>query len=144
MISMKRNYNRQYMLKLGLFSAGALLCLIPLLSLPSVVEAATRPQAIQISAINDCVNDISEGFSVETRNYYVGICHRQNGVFYVGRAKRGSDRLILPVSYNRAKNVYVANNDKYTYTLDLKNNQLIIKLPSGKLYTDKVIRVIDS
>ncbi len=144
MTFMKRNYNRQYMLKLGLFSAGALLCLIPLLSLPSVVEAATRPQAIQIAAINDCVNDISEGFSVETRNYYVGICHRKNGVFYVGRAKKQSDRLILPVSYNRAKNVYVANNDKYTYTLDLKNNQLLIKLPSGKLYTDKVIRVIDS
>ena len=68
--AMKSNYNRQYMLKLGLFSAGALLCLIPLLSLPTVVSASTRPQTVQIAALNDCVNDILEGFSVETTNYY--------------------------------------------------------------------------
>jgi hypothetical protein len=142
--AMKSNYNRQYMLKVGLFSAGALLCLIPLLSLPTVVSASTRPQAVHIAALNDCVNDISEGFSVETRNYYVGICYTNKGSFYVGRTKKTGDRLVIPVSYNKAKNVYLANNGEYTYTLDLNKNQLIINLPNGKLYTDKVIRVIDS
>jgi hypothetical protein len=142
---MKSNYNnRQYMLKLGLFSAGALLCLIPLLSLPTVVSASTRPQAVQIAARNDCVNDISEGFSVETRNYYVGICYTKKGRFYVGRTKKSGDRLIIPVSYNKARNVYIAKNGEYTYTLDLNKNQLVINLPNGKLYSDKVIKVIDS
>jgi hypothetical protein len=142
--AMKSNYNRQYMLKLGLFSAGALLCLIPLLSLPTVVSASTRPQAVQIAALNDCVNDISEGFSVETTNYYVGICYTNKGSFYVGRTKKSGDRLVIPVSYNKAKNVYLAKNGEYTYSLDLNKNQLVIKLPNGNLYTDKVIRVIDS
>jgi hypothetical protein len=141
---MTSNYNRQYILKLGLFSAGALLCLIPLLSLPTVVSASSRPQVVQVAALNDCVNDISEGFSVETRNYYVGICYTNKGSFYVGRTKKSGDRLIIPVSYNKARNVYIAKNGEYTYTLDLNKNQLVIKLPNGKLYSDKVIKVIDS
>ena len=141
---MKSNYNRQYMLKLGLFSAGALLCLIPLLSLPTIVSASTKPQAVQIAALNDCLNDISEGFSVETINYYVGICYTNKGSFYVGRTKKTGDRLVIPVSYNKAKNVYVAQNGEYTYTLDLNKNQLVINLPNGKFHIDKVVRVIDS
>ncbi|MFH7029907.1 MAG: hypothetical protein ACHBN1_32230 [Heteroscytonema crispum UTEX LB 1556] len=144
---MKPNYNRQYiMLKLGLLSAGALLCLIPLLSLPSIAEAAARPQTtLQLAARNDCVNGISEGFSVETTNHYVGICYTNKGSFYVGHVKKGNARsILLPVSYNKAKDIYVAQNGKYTYTLDMKNNLLVIKLPNGRLSTEKVIRVIDS
>jgi hypothetical protein len=49
---MRRDSNRKYMLKLALFSAGALLCLIPLLSLPSVVEASAKPQAMQLAVRN--------------------------------------------------------------------------------------------
>lgn len=144
MVTMKSNYNRQYVLKLALFSAGALLCLIPLVSVPSVVSAGSRPQSAQIAAANDCLNDIKEGFAVETTNYYVGICYRKNNVFYVGQTKKGSDRLILPVAYNKAKNLYIARNDEYTYTLNMNQNQLIIKSPDGKIYTDKVIKIIDS
>jgi hypothetical protein len=138
---MKPNYNRQHiMLKLGLLSAGALLCLIPLVSLPSIAEAAARPQTtLQLAAGNDCLNDISEGFSVETTNYLIGICYKNNEWFYVSHAKKGNARTFLPAFYNKAENTYVAQNSKYAYTLDLRNNQLTINLPNGRISTEKVI-----
>ena len=45
---------------------------------------------------------------------------------------------------NGALDSSFAQNGEYTYTLDLNKNQLIINFPDGNLYTDKVIKVVDS
>ena len=95
------------------------------------------------AAPNDCLNDIAEGFSVETRNYYAGICYTGNGTYYVGRSKNGNGSILLRVSSPR-RNVYVARNGRYTYTLDMNRNQLTIALPNGRRVVERVIRVIDS
>ena len=138
------NYNRTQIIKLGILTTGALLCLIPLICLPSIAEASPSHKIIQLAALNDCVNDISEGFSVETKNYSVGICFKNSGIFYIGRTKKSKTPIVLPATYNKKKNLYLAKNGQYTYTLDMRNKQLVIKLPNGKLAIEKVIREIDS
>ncbi|MBD1891023.1 hypothetical protein [Coleofasciculus sp. FACHB-SPT9] len=71
MASVKLGLNGKQALKLALASAGALLFLAPTVQAAELTKtvsgASDRP--IQIAASNDCINDIAEGFSVETTNH---------------------------------------------------------------------------
>lgn len=139
-------------LKMMLVGVGALLFLTPSVKAAQTTasdsgvygDLASRDRPILLAAApNDCLNDIAEGFSVETRNYYAGICYTGNGTYYVGRSKNGNGSILLRVSSPR-RNVYVARNGRYTYTLDMNRNQLTIALPNGRRVVERVIQVIDS
>ncbi|MBD1896707.1 hypothetical protein [Coleofasciculus sp. FACHB-129] len=145
MASVKLGLNGKQALKLALANAGALLFLAPTVQAAELTKSASgaSDRPIQIAASNDCINDIAEGFSVETTNHYVGICYTRKGTFYVGRAKNGKGSILLPVSSPK-RNVYVAKNGRYTYTLNLNTNQLIITLPNGRRSIERVVKIIDS
>ncbi|MCL1472850.1 hypothetical protein [Argonema antarcticum] len=133
-------------LKIMLVGVGALLFLTPSAKAGQITasDSGVYGESILLAAApNDCLNDIAEGFSVETRNYYAGICYTGNGTYYVGRSKNGNGSILLRVSSPR-RNVYVARNGRYTYTLDMNRNQLTIALPNGRRIVERVIRVIDS
>lgn len=148
--------NAKQIFKLALVGVGAVLCFTPEVKAAQITTGAsgvdqqsasatlTKQQPkLLAAASNACLYDIAEGFSVETRNYYVGICYTNNGTYYVGHSKNGNANILLR-AYSPRRNVYVAKNNLHTYTLDLNRNQLIIKLPNGKRSVERVIRVIDS
>lgn len=124
--------NSKPVIKLALVGAGAILISIPSFFQPAKADAL-RPIPI----------DCQEGFGAETTNYYVNICVNKNGYFYVGRAKNGLGRIVLPLSYIR-NGLYVARNGQYTYTLNENKRQLIITLPNGRRSIEQIIRIIDS
>ncbi|MBD2185308.1 hypothetical protein [Aerosakkonema funiforme] len=140
-------FNSKQALKVMLVGVGALLFLNPsakAAQLGASDSGVYGDRAMVLAAApNDCLNDIAEGFTAETRNYYAGICYTGNGTYYVGHSKNGNGSILLRVSSPR-RNVYVARNGRYTYTLDMNRNQLTIKLPNGRQIVEKVIRVIDS
>lgn len=143
----KEKINGKQSLKIMLASLGALLFLTPAAKAEQIgannASVYGETPIIIAAAPNDCLNDIAEGFSVETRNYFVGICYTRNGAYYVGRSKNGNGRILLRLSSSRNK-VYVARSGRYTYTLDMNAYQLRIGLPNGRRITERVIKVYDS
>jgi hypothetical protein len=149
-----RQTTRKKVVKLTLAGVGAFLCLIPPANATQTpqnafnltqtdVSSGVKDKPLRLAAANNCLNDIAEGFSVETRNYFIGICYTQSGTFYVGHSKNGKNHILLPI-FSQNGNIYVARNGRYTYTLDMNKKQLIIKLPNGKRSIEGVIKVIDS
>lgn len=146
---MTSQFNGKQALKMALVSLGTLLFFTSSAKAAEITANANETgiygnETILIAAApNDCLRDIREGFSVETRNYYAGICYTRNGTYYVGHSKNGNGSILLRLSSSR-NNVYVARNGRYTYTLDMNRNQLTIGLPNGRRVTERVLHVYDS
>ncbi len=140
---MKFNFKGFSAFKLALLGTGACLLLTPQIFTPLTANAMPTSGSNQGAVSNNCLNDVGDGFSVETTYHIVGICYNMNGAFYVSYAKDGSGSIILPLT-DRSGNVYVANNNGYTYILDMNKQELIIKSPNGNRYSERVKRVIDS
>ena len=143
----KSALNGKQALKMALLSLGTLLFLTTSAKAAEItakdVGIYGNEPVLIASAPNDCLNGIEEGFSVETRNYFAGICYTRNGTYYVGHSKNGNGSILLRLSSAR-NNVYVARNGQYIYTLDMNRNQLTIGLPNGRRVTERVINVYDS
>lgn len=124
-------FNPEQLIKLILVGAGTSLFLFP--STFSPPPAKTQPIPVSIRCV--------EGFTAETKSYYVSICHNRSGSFYVGLAKDGSDSFAVPITAGDDDGVYTARHEQSTYKLDMNKQEFTITRANGKQWVESVQRV---
>lgn len=74
----------------------------------------------------------------ETTRFLISICGKTSPTSYVAVAKNGNSSITLPLS-SHSSQVFTAKNDQYTYTLDLRQEKLIVGLPGGNQSRDALL-----
>jgi len=105
----------------------------------TISPAAAQGVPVEITRRVPC----SGGFAVETFRSMISICPVTNGFVYVGEAKDGSGYINLSAT-SPEDQVYVSRNAGFTYTLNLKEQKLIITTPNGESFFEDIIQVINS
>ncbi|NJL88361.1 MAG: hypothetical protein HC916_00080 [Coleofasciculaceae cyanobacterium SM2_1_6] len=105
----------------------------------AIVPVAAQGIPVEITRRFPC----NGGFAVETFRSVISICPGANGAMYVGEAKDGSGYINLSAT-SPEDQVYVSRNSGFTYTLNLKEQKLIITTPNGESFFEDILRVINS
>lgn len=91
----------------------------------------------------DCYDDIAEGYSVNTKNYQVGLCLNAEGTWLiVTSSKRNSFKRLKTLPSNNG--IYEAMSDGASYFLDENNKVFRITKNKKVLVEEKFLKEIDS
>lgn len=105
----------------------------------AISPAAAQGVSVEITRRVPC----SGGFAAETLRSVISICPGVNRLVYIGEAKDGSGYINLSAT-SPEDQVYVSQNGGFTYTLNLKEQKLIITTPNGESFFEDITQVINS
>ncbi len=119
----------------------SLAILSTLMGLTSIATSPATAQGIPVEITRRV--PCSGGFAVETFRSVISICPGVNRLVYIGEAKDGSGYINLSAT-SPEDQVYVSQNGGFTYTLNLKEQKLIITTPNGESFFEDITQVINS